>query len=407
MRDKLETTGTHAVYRRVRDGRLVAMVGIMSDKTGKKTFRSKVMPKKATIADARRQAEALRDDAKDPAVKIRPPSLLAFSATWIARKVARGEWTPGSSTQTNVERHMTHHIGPVLGAFLLDRITTHDLHGWIDGQVASGAKLSSVRTRWITLKGLVADGCHEYGLPNPAERVHLPKGASMTRGGKDLTLMPDQVRALLEVAQKGSPWLWFPMLMLGFSTGARPGELVAVQVRDLDLTGEIGKWQIARHWVSGHIVEGTKQHEEGRPSYLDPQTTGVLRALVELRRTEAGDDAWLFPAQGKAKGGGSCVTEQGLWVWMQKRLDELGIPALSGKTFRQTHITLSSLAGIQQSLVMAQVGHNSKQVHAIYNRPPESPRQDAVRKLGQVIHLADRVSIGPSVGPTDLKAENS
>ncbi len=40
-------------------------------------------------------------------------------------------------------------------------------------------------------------------------------------------------------------------------------------------------------------------------------------------------------------------------------------PSLSGKTFRQTHVTLSTLAGIQQSLVMAQVGHNSEEVPAM------------------------------------------
>ena len=249
------------------------------------------------------------------------------------------------------------------------------------------------------LTGLLADGCREFGLPNPAEGVKLPKGASITRGGKDLTLLPEQVRALLESARNDSPLLWFPMLMLGFSSGARPGELVAVQVRDLDLTGEVGKWRIARHWVAGRIVPGTKQHDEGRPTFLDPQTTAVLRPLAAAREAEDGKEAWLFPARGRAKGDGSCATTQGLWTWMQRRLGPLKIPALSGKTFRQTHITLSSLAGIQQSLVMAQVGHNSKEVHAIYNRPPEAPRQDAVRKFGQVIQLADPAGVGPLVGP--------
>ncbi len=87
---------------------------------------------------------------------------------------------------------------------------------------------------------------------------------------------------------------------------------------------------------------------------------------------------------------------------MRRDAKRLNSPALSGKTFRQTHVTLSALAGIQQSLVMAQVGHNSKEVQAIYNRPPEAPRQDAVRKFGQVIQLADPVEVGPFTMTMDL-----
>ena len=83
---------------------------------------------------------------------------------------------------------------------------------------------------------------------------------------------------------------------------------------------------------------------------------------------------------------------------MRRYAKRLNIPALWGKTFRQTHITLSSLAGIQQSLVMAQVGHNSKEVHAIYNRPPEQPRQDAVRRLGDVVHVQDLAPVGTLAG---------
>ncbi len=397
MRDKLLPTGTPGVFRRERDNRLVAWVGLTSDKTAKKTFRCKVMPKRATVADARRVAEDLRDDAKMPQLRTRPPSLLVYSATWIARKLARGEWTPGSATQANVEHHVTNHIAKVLGDVLLDRLTAQDLQLWLDGQYALKAKASSIRSRWITLRGLVADGCAEYGLPNPADAVKLSRKVPRTHG-KDLTLLPVQVRALLEVARLDSPQLWYPLKLLGFCSGARPGELVAVKVSDLDLRADVGKWNIKRHWIGGRIVDGTKQHPEGRPTYLDPQTTAVLRELVARREAADGPDAWLFPAGGRAAGDGGCITTQGLYVAMQRYAEKLKIPALSGKTFRQTHITLSSLAGIQQSLVMAQVGHNSQQVHAIYNRPPEQPRQDAVRRFGEVIHLPDLAPVGTLVG---------
>ena len=116
----------------------------------------------------------------------------------------------------------------------------------------------------------------------------------------------------------------------------------------------------------------------------------MLRILQQQRRQLVGEEGWMFPAGGRAADSGRCVTTTGLWVWLQKVLPELNLPALSGKALRQTNVTLSALAGISQAITMAQVGHSSQAVHAIYNRPPEQPRQDAARKLGEVIHLDER-----------------
>ncbi len=402
MRDKLEATRYPGVYRRP-NGTFVVRIKAVSDRTGQPVERMLSLPEDATLAEARLIADDLREQARNRVEKVLPPSLRAFGKEWVVRKLERGEWTAGGATKANVEHHLRAHINPVLGDYRLDKITPADLEAWVDGQVRTGNKMNSVRTRWVTLKNLIGAGCRMYRIVNPADGVKLPKGASMTRGGKDLVLMPEQLRTLIAIAREKSPDCWHPLLMLGFSTGARPSELVAIRVKDLDLTAEVGKWQIRQHWVAGKIVAGTKQHEEGRPSYIDPETTRVLRILQQQRRQLVGEEGWMFPAGGRSADSGRCVTTTGLWVWLQKVLPELNLPALSGKALRQTNVTLSAMAGISQAITMAQVGHSSQAVHAIYNRPPEQPRQDAARKLGEVIHLDERrvdadADVGAKVG---------
>jgi hypothetical protein len=112
-------------------------------------------------------------------------------------------------------------------------------------------------------------------------------------------------------------------------------------------------------------------------------------AEARLVADAGGEDTWMFPAGGRALDSGRCITTTALWVWLQTAPRELNLPALSGKTCHQPHISLSDLAGITQAITMAQVGHDSPTVHAVSNRPHKQPRQDAAPKLGAFIRLGD------------------
>lgn len=383
-RYKLRGTRYPGVYRREHDDRYVVRVKVLSEKTGKHVERSKTMPAGATLTEARLEAESLREEGRAAARTQRMPSVLDYSVRWVARKVARREWREGGSTQDNVERHLRLHILPVLGDYLLDRVTPTDLQLWLDNKFASGAKIGSVRSWWITLKNLLSDGAAEYQLPDPTARISLPRGASMGRG-RDMVLLPEQVRLLLSAAADDAPETWYLPLVLGFASGARVGEVMAVHVRDLDLGGDIGVWQVSRHVVAKRVVDGTKNGKV-RTSYLDPGSTALLRSRW-LERRRHGDDAFMFPGRYER-----CLTPTGLHMWLKRTTPELGLPPLSSKTFRQTYITLAAIANVGTALTRAQVGHADESIHRRYTRVPDAPRQEAAAQMGRVIFLADRAS---------------
>ncbi len=398
-RHRLKKTRHPGVFRRS-DGRLVVRVKATSEKTGKPVERSRVLPEETPLLDAVELARRLRDAARQEAsTTIQMPSLLDYAGRWINRKVTRGEWRQGAFTQEHVERVFRLHVMPTLGDVLLDKLTRSDLEDWMDARIATGAKPSSIRTWWITLKNLVADGCDEYGLPNPGARVRPPKGGAARRGGKEMVLLPDQIQRLLNKAREVSPDRWYLVLLLGFGSGARVGEVVAPLVRDMDLTGDIGFWTVARHAVPKRVLEGTKAGPE-RLVYLDPTTTGILRPHWEAR-SERGEDVYLFPGRMER-----CVTPQGLHRVLKKWTKELELPDVSSKTFRQSYVTLAALNNVEAALTMEQVGHASEAVHSIYRRVPAAPRQAAAERMGNVINLADRVGKGGSASGSDSSVAN-
>ena len=388
MRYKLHQTKYPGVFRREGDGRFVLRIKVVSDKTGKPVDASRTLAPDATLAKARLAVEKLREDARSAEKTIRPPSLLVYAAEWISRKVSRGDWAAGGSTQESVERIFRLHVPAWLGDTYLDRIRPPDLEKWMDTQVATGDKPTSIHTRWGWLKRCVRAGCHEYGLPDPTHAARPPKGGTR-KGGEDLVLLPDQVATLLSYAQEQSPDVWFLVLLLGFASGARPGEVLAVKVGDLDLSGETGKWTAQRHWTPRGIAPGLKTGPDDRIIYLPPQATGYLRA-----RTEGMEPGAYVFAGGRAGVAGvspsTCLTVQGLWTWLRRTCDRLGLPRISGKTFRQTYATLASLSGVATVITMAQLGHSTERTHDIYRRVPEQVRREAAEGMADIIPLAGR-----------------
>lgn len=184
-------------------------------------------------------------------------------------------------------------------------------------------------------------------------------------------------------------------------------ELVAVRAGDLRLDGDIGIWDVAVHRVRKKVLPGTKQHAKGRKNVrIDQHTTALLRPLWQRRLRDGGAGAWMFPAAGRAKRSGRSITAAALNRFLVVAHENGIIPKLSAKTCRQTHITLAGLAGISEKMVMLNVGHNSQQVHDLYNRPSEQPRQDAARKFGDVLHGdAHLQKVGTRVGTGDCYLE--
>ena len=119
------------------------------------------------------------------------------------------------------------------------------------------------------------------------------------------------------------------------------------------------------------------------PVDLDPLSTRVLRTEFAQR----GPDEWLVAGYG-----GRPASRTGLRTFLTRMEVALGVQhRVTGKVFRQTHITLSRMAGIADIIVMAQHGHSSLAMTDTYTRVPVEARREAARKLAKVLPLDPEV----------------
>lgn len=384
MRDKLTATKARGVYRRERDGRLVVRVSSVDRKTGKLRERMEVQEPGRTLKEAERRAVELRGEAS-AATKI--PTVVDYAESWTARKLARGDWTDGTGTSDASSGSLERYLLPRFGEWRIDKVTHGDLVRWIDWMMEKQYAANTIGNA----KGIACEmfraAAAEYGFPDPTPGLKTPRRPH--RSGRNMAMMPGDVQRVIAWVEKEQP-AWLPYVLLGFASGARMCETVVAEVRDLDLSGEIGRWTIARHLGKGRIVDGTKttaKHKGGVASptvYLDPGTTARLRELLK-GRFPASRIAPPMEIPGRKRGemGDGTSGREQVRTLFERISEGTGIDATS-KAFRQTLATLGALAGVSAVVLGDQLGHSSAEITAIYQRAPVEARTAAARRLGEL-----------------------
>lgn len=394
-RQKMTATKTPGLYLRD-DGRHVLRVTTAHptkrrpDGTAVMVDRSQVLPEGTPAKEARRLAGLFRASSEAANAR-RLPTVAEYARTWTARKLASGDWRTGSTTDRNVDATVRNHILPDLAELPIDHVTHGVIQTWLDAMLAT-YKRSSVRQSWSTFRALLQAAALDFGYPDPTAKVRPLRYRD--EGEKaDLVLMGDgfaELHRVLELVRAERPE-WLPLFLLGFATGARPSELLAAEVRDLDLTGAIGRWTIARHLgYESAVVAGTKTSDRARLSYIDPTTTARLRELL----------AGKFPAAPVAPRESS--TRSSLRRIFEMLSARIGRP-LTAKTFRQTHITASLISGIPSAVVQDQAGHSSAEMQRRYVRIQAPEREAAASRLSGVF----AAEVGTDMGTESAKRDIS
>jgi len=319
------------------------------------------------------------------------PTVGAYSKTWIARKTASGDWRHGSTTAKHVAASVKNHLLPTFADITLDRVNHGLIQAWLDTMLSTFER-STVRQTWFTARALFQSAALDYELPDPTAKIR-PLRRKTGPEKADLVLMGDgfaELHRVLAIIEAERPE-WLPLFLLGFATGARPSELLAAEVRDLDLSEIIGRWTIARHLgYSSTVVAGTKTSDRSRLAYIDPTTTSRLRELLARH----------FPA---ARISPSAEVSRAALQWFFRWLSERVGRPLSGKTFRQTHITASLVTGIPSAVVQDQAGHTSAEMQRRYVRIQAPEREAAAGRLSGVF----AVNVGADVGTESVNRSDS
>ena len=221
---------------RLSSGRYQVRVTWVDAKTGKKKDLKKVIAA-ASMAEANSQRELLRAQLLTSGTTQRERVRLGeYASSWMRGKIP----TLKPSTRDKYAGMLDRHILPALGDNYVDAISPQDVNLWRDAQ---HAKASTVNSRLRVLRALLRDAQADLGLPrDPCARVRTlaekpPVGNRLKPG--DL----QRVLAYLREDERG----WYPLFLTMALTGARFGEVSALQWEDIDEDARVVRKLLKSH----------------------------------------------------------------------------------------------------------------------------------------------------------------
>ncbi len=266
--------GAGSVYQRS-NGRYV---GEYTDANGKRRY---VSGKNKPDVKAKLK-EVLKD--KDEGVST---STLTFG-NYLDQWLDSTKDTVGLRTYQRAEIAVRLHVKPTLGVVKLDKLTALQLDALYRDKLKSGLSPRSVQlVHATTHKALKQAYRWRMVRTNVAENATPPRSTS--REMQPLT--KEQTRILLRTAQHAQPKL-YALYTLAATTGARLGELLALQPADVNL--EAGTLRISKSIHNGR-VSAPKTNASNRTIRL----SRVALEAVQTHLTDYTGAVWLFESPTK------------------------------------------------------------------------------------------------------------
>ena len=348
---------------RLSSGRYRVRVTWNDPKTGKRKDQKKVIAA-TSMAEASSLRELLRTrlltGGTTPRQRLR---LGEYASSWMRGKIP----TLKPSTRDKYAGMLDHHILPALGDHYVDAISPQDVILWRDAQ---HAKASTVNSRLRVLRAMLRDAQADLGLArDPCARVRtIPEEPPV--GNR---LKPEDLQRVLAYLRANEPG-WYPLFLTMALTGARFGEVSALEWSDIDEDAQV-IWIRRSQW-QGRV--GTTKTGKVRDVPLPPLLKDVLKQHRQrLVRNQAPglSEGLVFPSRV-----GTYRRNAALRKPLKRALQAAGIAdrfTLHG--FRRTWNNLLrqvSSSAITQSMI----GHETEEMFLHYSHIERDEKHSAVER---------------------------
>lgn len=344
------------------DGRIRIRVTAKDPATGKRNEMETTLPSNTTLAAAKHERRLLRNTLKNNLERRQATgSVEDYALDWLERK-APPMLKPG--TFEWYEDVVAERIIPVIGDVrILDvsRATAQSYVSQIDA-IPNYAK-STRRGWWNVCKQLLLDLAADYGLNDPTRRVRGPKRHEPQYNRESAALNREEFTTFMGKFRERYSWR-YPEVVCLATTGMRVGEMYGLMWDCVHY--EQSRLHICRSASQGVLTESTKNGEV-RNAPLWPSLAEHLRERHKnlVRDEHPGLELNLvFPSDvGTPRGSGSIRKPMKL---VAEKL-ELGV-AVGPQVLRRTVNTQLREAGINETLVLKQIGHADNQMGLHYAR---------------------------------------
>ncbi len=270
-----------------------------------------------------------------------------------------------NNTRKHYKKLFTVHLRPALGQVTLTHISRAQVQRFITLKQGQGYATQTLAHLRNLLSKLFSTAISCGWLDdNPARGVQLPP---MVRRRIPRVLTPEEITQLSHALEEPAR----TVVVLGVLTGLRIGELLGLQVEDVDFANPT--LHIRRAMCRGDIGTPKTPGSERWVPLPDP-LLNLLRHYFSNRRVKS---PWLFPTTT-----GTFHNNQNLFVrQVQPAYKRLGIPHFSWHSLRHTFSTYQGNQGVPVPVLQSLLGHTTAKTTMLYTHPLIDAQKLALTQL--------------------------
>lgn len=298
-------------------------------------------------------------------------TLSAYAADWLDTRRVRG-LPLAPSTMSTYRKRLSQVIEPALGRKPLSKISPADVRSWHAeaSKVGTTTAAQAYRLLHAILATATVDGLLSR---NPC----LVKGASHPVSAERPLVDRSQVEALA----LGMPEHLRAFVLLAFWGGLRLGELLALELRDVDLDSASG---------TGSVRIERQQQDVDRQTLVSAPKAGSVRT-VHLPQPAVHAMALHIETRGPrppcdrvfVRSDGSNLRAFDVHRYWRRSRDAVGLPQLHVHDLRHAGLTLAAQSGATLAEVMRRAGHSTSRAALIYQHGAEDRDREVAERMSR------------------------
>lgn len=247
-----------------------------------------------------------------------------------------------SEAYTQYERYIRLYIVPKLGQRKISKVTLREWQSVINEATGRNKPLSEKTLKNLRgiIMGIIKFGYEDYQCELPRGTLYIPKGHSKKE--KEI-LQRDDIKRLLEPSE-----LWYyPVFVIGLTTGMRPGEILGLRIEDV--TGNTIRIKRSVN-ASGQITEG-KNENARRIIPIGELASGIIRKTIRRNEENNLHTEWIFCSQDGSMGKQSTMRNH--WTALKSERE------LPGSVYSLRHTFISMMKSVlPEQSIKDVVGHS-------------------------------------------------
>ena len=291
--------------------------------------------------------------------------------------MAAKEQSIAENTRLSYRTNLDQHIFPVIGDTLINEVTPAMLSSLLLNFQKGHSHGSAIKVYNI-LVGIFKMAYKDDTIEkNPMDKVDRPKQRKDEKAvaEADKALSDDELNNVLDCVRK-EPLKWQAFMYLAADTGARRGELVGLQWKDIDLrNGLVTIKRNLQYSKSKGIYECTPKNGKFRTVDIGEDTVDLLR-MWAAEQSGVRMSKWVFTVDGED----AAMFPHSPTRYFKKFGDKYEIPGFHPHLLRHTSATLSLNNGADVKSVADRLGHGDASVTL---RIYAHANDESIRKAGQ------------------------